>query len=171
MFEKLDVAKQSADKDPNTMTDDQLREIIEAAPLVRQLLEAVEAEAQRRLEAGQSIPGLKLVHGRGSKSWALEEDEIAEKLIKMGIPKTSVYKTTLVSPAQAVKLTWSKRDGTQKQLSERQIKTLEQEYIRKSAGKLTVVSESDSRPAVVTNAAPMFSAVNEQSDSLPAWLM
>lgn len=171
MFEKLDVAKQSADKDPNTMTDEQLREIIEAAPLVRQLLEAAEAEAQRRLEAGQSIPGLKLVHGRGSKSWALEEAEMAEKLIKMGIPKASVYKTSLVSPAQAVKLTWTKRDGSQKQLSERQIKTLEQEYIRKSAGKLTVASESDSRPAVETNAAPMFSAVNEQSDSLPAWLM
>jgi hypothetical protein len=171
MFEKLDVAQQSADKDPNTMTDGQLREIIEAAPLVRQLLESVEAEALRRMEAGQSISGLKLVHGRGSKSWSLDESEMGEKLVKMGIPKTAVYKTTLISPAQALKVTWSKRDGTQKQLSERQLKTLEQEYIRKSTGKLTVVSDSDSRTAVQTNAAPMFSAVNEQSDPLPAWLM
>jgi hypothetical protein len=171
MFEKLDVAKQSADKDPNTMTDDQIRELIEAAPLVRQLLESVEAEALRRMEAGQTIAGLKLVHGRGSKSWALPEEEMGDKLVKMGIPKAAIYQTKLISPAQAIKVTWSKRDGSQKQLTDRQLKTLEQEYIKKSTGKLTVVSESDSRAAVETNAAPMFGAVSQQSDSLPAWLM
>ena len=48
----LDVAQQSADKDPATMSDDQIRQIMEAAPLMRQLLEAVEKEAQRRLESG-----------------------------------------------------------------------------------------------------------------------
>ena len=155
----LDVAQQSADKDPTTMDDAQLRQIMEAAPLMRQLLDGVEKESLRRLKAGQAIPGLKLVHGRGSRAWALPEDQIAEKLVKMGIPKTAVYETKLVSPAKAEKLTWKKRDGTDMQLSERQLKTLESEYVSKLAGALTVVPESDGRPAVVTNAAPMFSAV------------
>lgn len=168
----LDVAQQSADKDPASMDDDQIRQIMEAAPLLRQLLEGVEKEALRRLESGKSISGLKLVHGRGSRAWSLPENEIAEKLVKMGIPKSAIYETKLVSPAKAEKLTWEKK-GEKVTLSDRQIKRMEQEYVTKLSGKLTVVPESDSRPAVITNAAPMFSAVEvaPAAESLPSWLM
>ena len=167
----LDVAQQSADKDPTAMNDAQIRQIMEAAPLMRQLLEGVEKEALRRLKAGQSIDGLKLVNGRGSRAWALPESEIAEKLVKMGIPKTAIYETKLVTPAKAEKLTWTKKDGEVKQLTERQLKTMEQEYVVKMAGSITVVPESDSRPAVILNAAPMFSAVQAPAvETLPAWL-
>jgi hypothetical protein len=125
------------------------------------------------MEAGETLPGLKLVNGRGSQAWTLSEDEIAEKLKGMGVPKDAIYKTSVVSPAQAKKLSWEKRDGTKKTLSDRQLKTLETEYIVKLGGKLTVAPESDSRPAVVRNAAPMFSAVTPpvEQTSLPAWLM
>ena len=164
--QSLDVAQQSADKDPTTMDDAQLRQIMEAAPLMRQLLDGVEKESLRRLKAGQAIPGLKLVHGRGSRAWALPEEQIAEKLVKMGIPKTAVYETKLVSPAKAEKLVWKKRDGTEVQLTDRQLKTMETEYVSKLAGALTVVPESDGRPAVTLNAAPLFGAV----ETLPSWL-
>jgi hypothetical protein len=168
----LDVAQQSADKDPSTMDDAQIAQIMEAAPLMRQLLEGVEKEALRRLEAGQSIPGLKLVNGRGSRAWALPEDDMAEKLVKMGIPKSAVYETKLVTPAKAEKLTWEKKDGTKVALTDRQLKRMEQEYVVKLAGKLTVAPESDGRPAVITNAAPLFSAVEAApaAESLPSWL-
>ena len=168
----LDIAQSSANKDPAVMDGDQIRQILEAAPLLRQLIEGVEEEALRRLQAGQLIPGLKLVNGRGSRQWAFDEDQMAEKLIKMGIPKGSVYVTKLVSPAQAAKLTWEKRDGTKVQLTKRQLERMEQEYVVKMAGKLTVAPESDSRPAVVMDAAPMFSAVEAVPvvESLPFWL-
>lgn len=168
----FEIAQQSADRDPAVMSDDQIRQVMEAAPLMRQLLEAVEKEALRRLEAGQSIPGLKLVNGRGSRTWALPEEEMAEKLVKMGIPKTAIYETKLVSPAKAEKLVWEKRDGTKVSLTPRQMSRMEQEYVSKMAGKLTVVPESDSRPAVVKNAAPMFSAVEAApaAESVPSWL-
>lgn len=164
-----DVAQQSANKDPSTMDMSQIAQIMEAAPLMRQLLEAVEKEALRRMEAGQVIPGLKLVNGRGSRAWALPEEEMADKLVKMGIPKTAVYETKLVSPAKAEKLTWEKRDGTKVSLTDRQLKRMEQEYVVKMAGKLTVVPESDERKAVTLNAAPLFSAVETPAE-LPAWL-
>ena len=164
-----DVAQQSANKDPSTMDMSQIAQIMEAAPLMRQLLEAVEKEALRRMEAGQVIPGLKLVNGRGSRAWALPEEEMADKLVKMGIPKTAVYETKLVSPAKAEKLTWEKRDGTKMALSDRQLKTMETEYVVKMAGKLTVVPESDERKAVTLNAAPLFGAVETPAE-LPAWL-
>jgi hypothetical protein len=168
--ETLDVAQQSADKDPSSMDDAQIRQIMEAAPLMRQLLEGVEKEALRRLESGQTIPGLKLVNGRGSRAWSLPEDQMAEKLVKMGIPKTAIYETKLVTPAKAEKLTWEKRDGTKVALTERQLQRMDQEYVSKLAGKLTVAPESDSRPAVITNAAPLFSAVETPAE-LPAWLL
>jgi hypothetical protein len=170
--ETLDVAQQSADKDPSAMDDAQIAQIMEAAPLMRQLLEGVEKEALRRIQAGQTIPGLKLVNGRGSRAWALPEEEMADKLVKMGIPKSAIYETKLVSPAKAEKLTWEKRDGTKVTLTERQLKRMDQEYVSKLVGKLTVVSESDSRPAVTTNAAPLFSAVEAApaAESLPSWL-
>lgn len=166
------VSDQVAAQDPASMTSDQLRQILEAAPLMRQTIEQAEAEAQRRLESGQSVPGLKLVYGRGSQSWSIPEDQVVEKLKGMGVPKDAVFKTSVVSPAQAKKLVWTKRDGTQKQLSERQLKTLETEYIAKLGGKLTVALESDPRAAVVRDAAPLFSAVEvkPETPALPSWL-
>jgi len=167
VFENLEVAKQAAEKNPNELSDQQIKELLEAAPLIRQMLEAAEVEALRRFEAGQSIEGLKVVRGRGSRSWAFPETEMAEKLKKMGLPKDAIWKTSLITPAQVEKVTWSKRDGTQVQLTERQLKTLQGEYIKKSDGKLTVVSASDDRPAAVVSAAPLFSAVES---ALPSWL-
>ena len=168
-----DIAQQATDKDPATMTGEQLQQILEAAPLMRQMIEAVEAEAQRRLEAGTPVPGFKLVNGRGSRAWTLPEEQMAEKLVKMGIPKGAVYETKMVSPAKVEKLTWEKRDGTKVSLSPRQLRTIDQEYVSKVVGKPTIAPESDSRPAVVTNAAPMFGAVTTAAPAaptLPSWL-
>jgi hypothetical protein len=153
------------------MTDDQIVQIMEAAPLMRQLIEGVEKEAQRRLEAGTPIAGLKLVNGKTSRSWSLSEEEMAEKLIKLGIPKGAVYETKLVSPAKAEKLVWKKRDGTEVQLSKRQLDTMDREYVVRTTGKPVVALAADSRPAVQINAAPLFSAVSvEKPVELPAWL-
>ena len=170
-----ELSQQAADLDPNTMTPEKIAQIMLAAPLVRQMIEAVEDEALRRLKAGGTIPGLKVVHGRGSRSWALPEDEMADKLIKMGIPKGSVYETKLVTPAKVEKLKWEATKAGEKivkQLSERQLKTLDTEYVAKVAGKLTVVPESDSRPAVVLDASPLFAAVPQApvAEALPSWL-
>jgi hypothetical protein len=171
VVDRVDLSVSAADKDPTTMTDDQIVQIMEAAPLMRQLLDGVEKEAQRRLESGVPMPGLKLVNGRTSRSWRLSEDEMAEKLVKLGIPKGAIYETKLVSPAKAEKLTWRKRDGTEVQLSKRQLDLLDKEYVAKTLGKPVVALASDSRPAVQMNAAPLFSAVEKPADILPAWLM
>jgi hypothetical protein len=167
-----DLSVSAADKDPTKMSDDQIVRILEAAPLMRQLIDGVEKEAQTRLENGATIPGLKLVLGKGARSWKLPEGEMAEKLVKMGIPKGEVYEEKLVSPAKAEKLKWKKRDGTEVQLTPRQLATMDKEYVVKTTGKPTLALASDSRPAVTVNAAPLFSAVQppEAPVELPAWL-
>jgi hypothetical protein len=170
-----ELSQQAADLDPNTMTPEKISQIMLAAPLVRQMIESVEEEALRRLKAGQAIPGLKVVYGRGSRSWALPEEEIAGKLTGMGIPKSAIWETKLVTPAKVEKLKWEATKAGEKiskQLSERQLKTLDTEYVAKVAGKLTVVPESDSRPAVVLDASPLFAAVPQApvAEALPSWL-
>lgn len=160
------VAQQSANKDPSIMSNDELAELLEAAPLMRQMLDAAEEEALNRAKAGQTVKGYKLVHGPGSRSWAHEGDEMAEKLIKMGVPKSAVYVTKLVSPAQAEKLVWEKKDGTKATLSEKQLKRMETEYVVKNQGKLALVPESDRREPVVKDVTSFFKPVEQ----LPDWL-
>ena len=162
----------AAQKEPTVMSDQQLVEIMEAAPLVRQLLEGVEAEALRRMKAGQTIPGLKLINGRGSRAWALPEEEMAQKLVRLGIPKGEVYESKMISPAKAEKLRWKKKDGTEVQLSARQLKTMKQEYVVNLVGALTVALDADHRPAVSTDASSLFGAVNAAPvvETSPLWL-
>jgi len=172
-FSNLDAAKQSAEKEPTTMTDQQLREIIEAAPVLRQMIEAAEAEALRRMEQGTVIEGIKAVRGRGSRGWAIADDEaMAEKLKKMGLPKDTIWTTKLITVAQAEKATWTKRDGTVVQLSDRQLKTLKSEYTKITEGKISVASASDPRPAVTLSAAQMFTPVVPTVElAIPSFLL
>ena len=159
----LDVAQQVAGVNPDQMTGDQLARLLEAAPLVEQLLRGVKEEVERRLTSNIPVPGFKLVRGNGSRGWnpSMTEEEVAKKLMGMGIPKSAVYVTSLVSPAQAEKLAWEKKGETVR-LSKIQIERLNAEYVTKREGKITVAPESDKRPAVVTDASGMFGSVVEQ---------
>jgi len=174
LFSPINIAQQSANKEPTELSNWKIKEILEAAPLMRTMIDAVEIEALRRMNAGISIPGLKVVYGRGSRVWALPDDQIALKLTTMGVPKSAVFETKLVSIAKTEKLQWTKESKGEKickQLSARQLKILNDEYVTKMAGKPTVVSESDSRQAVSLNAAPLFGAVEVLAvETLPDWL-
>ena len=175
-FSNLDAAKQSAEKEPTAMSDQQLREIIEAAPVLRQMIEGAEAEALRRMESGTVIDGLKAVRGRGTRGWAVsDETEMADKLKKFGLPKDVIWTTKLISVAQAEKATWTKKSGGEEvkmQLSDRQLKTLKSEYTKTTEGKISVASSSDPRPAVTLSVAPMFTAVStEVTLELPSFLL
>jgi len=170
MFAEVEIAKQAADKDANTLTNEQIREIKEAAPLIKQFLEAVDKEALRRFETGNTIDGLKVVHGRGTNVYNLDDDAMADRLHRMGVPKSAIWVTKLVSPAQVMKLAWEKRDGTKVTLTDRKRKTLQEEYITKKPGKLTVVPVSDSREAVPMAAPDIFKDVKPTETELPAWL-
>ena len=163
-FDNLSGA--AAETDPATLSDDRIREIMEAAPLIRQMLEGVEIEALRRLEDGKEIRGLKLVKGRGSRGWAFPDDVIAEKLTKMGLPKSVLWETKIISPAKVEKVKWKNRAGDDKSLSDKQRALIHSEYIKKSDGKLTVALESDDRPAVTINVASMFGAISDLPDFL-----
>lgn len=162
------VAQQAVNADPKELSNEKLREIFEAAPMIRKMLEAIEAEIMRRFEDGVAVEGMKVVRGSGRKSWAFDEAEMAIKLNKMGIPKDMVYEKKLLSFNKACELKWRKRNDEVASLSKRQIETLEKEYIKKGDGKNLVVLESDPRPAVEVSVNHLFKPV--EPAPLPDWI-
>jgi hypothetical protein len=168
-FEKMDVAKDAADQQPTTMTDEQLSELITSAPLLRKLIEAAEEEALRRITSGHPVAGLKVVRGPGRRAWSLPDEDVAEKLKRMKVPKDHIFKTTVISPAQIDKLQWEDRAGNVCRLTERQEKTIARDMIAKTEGRLLVVPEADGRTGQqFIDPSSLFKAV--PTDSIPSWM-
>jgi hypothetical protein len=163
----------SANMDVESLTDERLCEMIEAAPMIRSLLESAEEIALTKIKSGQSIEGLKVIRGRGSKVWNFDnDDEVVGKLQKMGMPKSVSIKTKVVTPNQAIKATWKTKSGTEKSLSKRQVKSLTDNYVKKVDGKLKVVPEHHEGEAVTFDISHLFSPVVDETptEELPDFL-
>jgi hypothetical protein len=80
-----------------------LVELLKLAPMVRVALDAAETEAFLRLQAGQEVPGWKLVYGEKRRVWG---DPVAAKgkLHALGFTDADILKVELVTPPQAEKL-------------------------------------------------------------------
>jgi hypothetical protein len=113
--------------------------------LIEDWCKAVRAETERRLLAGESVPGYKLVQGKmGNRKWAdPQEAEAALKAFRLRTEE--MYDLSLISPTTAEKLVGNKTLGP------RQWKKL-QPLITRSEGAPSVAPESDKRPALVVAA-------------------
>lgn len=169
----LSSPQEIASEDPSNFDDVKLGKIIESLPLINQFLAAVQEEALRRLTSGTPIPGLKVVHGRGTREWGVDDDALLAKFKSLGIPKDSMYTHKLLSPAQCEKVTWMTRKDEKKSLSERQLTGLKDKFIKRTPGKLTVVPESDERKAAIFDTEKLFSGVEVGETpklAIPNWL-
>jgi hypothetical protein len=110
--------------------------------LIEDWCKAIRAEAERRLLAGDNVPGWKLVQGKkGARQWA--DAKAAEEALKaMRLKEAEMYDFKLISPTSAEKLA---KAGT---IGPRQWPKL-QGLITQNEGKPHVAPESDSRPALV----------------------
>jgi hypothetical protein len=172
-LDPIDMTDEVVKVDPTVLSNDRLRSLIQAIPLIETLIEAAEEEALRRFENGDKIEGLKVIRGRGSRTWAYPGDEIAEKLRKMGIPKDLVYKTTVLTPLQTESLKWKKKKGGEEvevRLSPRQVATLQKEYIKKNEGKLKVVSEEADGKAIDLTPLEALDPVLPEWLAIPDWM-
>lgn len=112
------------------------------ADLIEDWVKAIRAEAERRLLAGEEVPGFKVVQGkRGARQWA--DAAAAEDLLRktFRLPVEKAYDLKLISPTTAEKLfksgdigprQWPKATG----------------LIVQNEGKPHVAPLSDSRPAL-----------------------
>lgn len=124
--------------------------------LIEDWCKSVRAETERRLLAGQAVPGFKLVQGKkGNRAWSNAAD--TEALLKaMRLKEAEMYDFKLISPTTAEKLA---KAGT---IGPRQWPKV-QALISQSEGKPHVAPESDSRPALVVTP-----VVDDFTDVTPA---
>jgi hypothetical protein len=110
--------------------------------LIEDWCKSIRAETERRLLAGDNVPGFKLVQGkRGARQWT--DAKVAEETLKtMRVKLEDMYDFKLISPTTADKLA---KAGT---IGPRQWPKL-QSLITQSEGKPHVAPDSDSRPALV----------------------
>lgn len=126
--------------------------------LIEDWCKAVRAEAERRLLAGEPVPGFKVVAGKkGARAWADEAQ--AEKILReqFRLKIEDAYNLKLISPPQAEKLV---KAGT---IGPRQWPKL-QPLITQTEGKPHVAPESDPRPAITVQ--PVADAFEVQADEL-----
>jgi hypothetical protein len=110
--------------------------------LIEDWCKAVRAEVERRLLAGDNVPGYKLVQGkRGSRQWT--DATAAEAMLKtFRLKQEEMYEFKLISPTTAEKLAKAETIG------KRQWPKL-QDLITQREGAPHVAPASDSRPALV----------------------
>ena len=104
--------------------------------LIEQWCRAIRAETERRLVAGQDVPGYKLVEGRrGNRAW--KSAQIAQEELAKFLKRDEMIEEKLISPATAEKLLKKNPEGLEAldSLTER------------PEGKLSVAPATDKRPA------------------------
>lgn len=97
-------------RSPDELTIDQTLMVLDNETLIRGFLDAVHKRAVDTLNAGDDIPGYKLVAGRKSRKWKLKDDKL-DKLLrgikKIGggkVTKEDILTMNIKSPAQIEKL-------------------------------------------------------------------
>ena len=112
-----------------------LAEYLAKADIIEDWIRELRALAFQMAEAGQTVPGYKLVAKRGSRTW-VDEAAVKAELLKL-LPESELVETTLISPAQA-----------EKKLKKFRLALPEGSVVSISTGN-TLVAESDPRPPVL----------------------
>ena len=93
---------------PESLSASELAELLDKADVIETWLKAVRAYAQELIEAGDIVPGWKLVPKRGTRKWK-DERIVKQRLASEGL--SGFVSEELLSPTQVEKL--AKKQGVQ----------------------------------------------------------
>lgn len=85
------------------LTDQQVSDLLDRAPIVEVFLDALRKHAKERMEQGGILPGWQLAPKRATRKWVSEESA-KQALTDAGVPVDKLYITDFISPAEAEKL-------------------------------------------------------------------
>ena len=130
----------------------QVSRALDLADIMGPWIKAVKALGHEIAMRGTDVPGWKLVRGRsGDRTWT-DEDDVRKKLQnKRGIRREDFLETKLISPTQLEKVEAVGKDWVAK-------------YCHKPEGGLSLVHESNKKPAVPPPAIADFAGVDESED-------
>ena len=120
----------------DTLSPEQLADILDKAPMVEKLLSAVATHALRLAQIGQPIPGYKVVRGRKHRAWT-DEKKALKALVKMGLDEDEAAPRKVITPSQAEKAIGGKEG-----------KAVVETLACVPEGEPTLVKVTDSRPAL-----------------------
>lgn len=120
---------------PETLGVNRLASLLPHTAMIREWATALELRALSLLEAGEDVPGYKLVAGRRSRSW-VDEAKTERTLRKAKLKVGDIFEKKMVSPAKAEKLLGRKHPALEGLIAEKD-------------GKPALAPETDKRPALV----------------------
>lgn len=123
-------------KTPGLMTASEMAEALTNLPLLKSYIDALEVSSKEMIEAGNDIPGWKLVEGK-SRRKITDEKGLEKELLKYGFAKNVITKTELRGITELEKC-----------LGKSLFCELSENYISKVSGNPELVKDSDKRPAL-----------------------
>lgn len=138
---------------PETLTDEQLAAVMNAAPAIRQFLKAGEGALKARLLVGKARGlGQKLVAAVPRREWKADvgQKDLEGFLRDAGIPKSEHRKIEMWSPAEVDKLIDEYVDDQERRLSLKS--SIAVALVAKESKGLTLAPAKDRRPEVAVGA-------------------
>jgi hypothetical protein len=142
------------------MNDADLVALKKAAPLIKEMLIAVDKELYARAEV-RTVEGVRLVEGRNQRSWKFDDDEILKKFDGVKIPKKYQHTMKVLSPAQFSKITWVDRKEKNQTLSTAQVKRFFKNNLHEQRGRPLLALSDDSRQEVNNDKRGLFKSTGE----------
>lgn len=133
----FDPFDDEAEPDPRLLTTDELVQTWRDNKLFKDFETAVSRELMRRREAGEELPGLRVVESRTNRRWA-DEKKAIETLTQIGLSKGQLVEPReMLSPAKVEKLLPKAKRG------------VIEELVTRPVGNPSLVEASDARPDYV----------------------
>jgi hypothetical protein len=142
------------------MSDADLVALKKAAPLIKEMLIAVDKELYARAEVG-TVEGVRLVEGRNQRSWKFDDEEILKKFDGVKIPKKFQHTMKVLSPAQFSKITWVDRKEKTQTLSTAQVERFFKNNLHEQKGRPLLALSDDTRQEVNTDKRGLFTSAGE----------
>lgn len=125
----------------SSLSNEEIGAILSKAEIIENWIKGLRAEASTRIDAGQTVPGWKLVPKRANRKWK-DEEAVVKEFTKRGLTPNDIYDRDVKSPAGMEKVL--KASGMTKEGIALILKDL---VVRESSG-TTLAEDEDSRPAV-----------------------
>lgn len=132
-----DFTTDYADKDTDTLTNDELGDLYAKVSELSAWIEKLKARVEFEIQGGHPVKGWKMVEGRSTRCLTDVDAAFGELCKQTGIDKSLLYKTTPVSLTEAEKIIGKKDFGN-----------ICKPWISKKSGKPALAPESDKRKAI-----------------------
>lgn len=147
-------------RDVATLTTEHLAALLPFKGMAEAWWKSVEKTLLLKAFAGEQIPGMKLVEGRGRRVWTVDPDFAADHLIGAGCAPSSVRHVEVCSPAESEDLL---RAAGHKR---KDIPFILADLIRRTPGKPTLAPVTDKRPELLNpSSMDVFDDITETGNS------